>query len=300
MFQKDQDHREVLGYYHQYVVKQLRGLVAFVEEQTGKKMDYDRLRELVDLSDRTWNLIEETYKLRAAVPCPMGTGDAMNTMVPLNFMMATQTAYDFFLNLKKELEEKIAKREGEVQEEKYRLMWGGGLPSWFALSDFNYFNSKGASFPVETTYRMVAPLDEMNLPETRDPIERLAWRWLGFWTFWYDRARKRPGSEPDVERLINWIEEYKIDGIVMHEAFSCRTWHVGLIWQLHQLAKIYKPIPVFMMGKDGKREEVYRELPSLILESDIIDITSYSEGETRNKIDAFIETLESVRANRAA
>ena len=33
-----------------------------VEEQTGKKMDYDRLRKLVDLSERTWNLIWETYE----------------------------------------------------------------------------------------------------------------------------------------------------------------------------------------------------------------------------------------------
>jgi len=53
--QRDRDHREVLSYYHKYIVKQLRGLVAFLEEQTKKKMDYDRLRELVDLSDRTWN-----------------------------------------------------------------------------------------------------------------------------------------------------------------------------------------------------------------------------------------------------
>jgi benzoyl-CoA reductase/2-hydroxyglutaryl-CoA dehydratase subunit BcrC/BadD/HgdB len=300
LYQKDRDHREVWGYYHKYIVRQMRGLVAFLEEQTKKKMDYDRLREIVDLSDRTWNLIDETYKLRSAVPCPMGTGDAMNTMVPMSFLMGTQEAYDFYLGLKKELEEKIAKGEGEVQEEKYRLLWGGGLPAWYALNDFNYFNSKGASFPAETTYRMVAPLSEMDIPETKDPIEHLAWRWLGYWTFWYDKARKRPGSEPDVEWLINLIEEYKIDGVVMHEAFSCRTWHVGLIWQVHQLSKIYKPIPILMLGKDEKRGNVYRELPSLILESDIIDITSYSEVDTRNKIDAFIETLESIRANRAA
>ena len=42
------------------------------------------------------------------------------------------------------------------------------------------------------------------------------------------------------------------------------------------------------------------ELPSLILESDIIDITSYSEVNTRDKIDVFIDTLESIRVNKAA
>jgi hypothetical protein len=85
----------------------------------------------------------------------------------------------------------------------------------------------------------------------------------------------------------------------MHEAFSCRTWHLGLIWQLNQLRKIYKPIPVLILGQHGKQREENRELPSLILESDIIDISSYSEVDTRNRIDAFIETLEQVRKNRA-
>ena len=102
--------------------------MAFLEKHTGKKMDYDRLEELVDLSDRTWDLIHETYELRRAVPCPMGTGDAMNTMVPMSFMMATQEAYDFYLELNRELKEKIARKEGVVEDEKYRLLWGGGTP----------------------------------------------------------------------------------------------------------------------------------------------------------------------------
>jgi len=60
----------------------------------------------------------------------------------------------------------------------------------------------------------------------------------------------------------------------MHEAYSCRSWHVGLIWQLKVLKKIY------------------REIPSLILESDIIDISSYNEADTRMRIDTFIDVLE--------
>jgi len=63
----------------------------------------------------------------------------------------------------------------------------------------------------------------------------------------------------------------------MHEAFSCRTWHVGLIWELNRLKKIY------------------RDIPSLILESDIIDISSYNEADTRERIDVFIDTLQTAR-----
>jgi benzoyl-CoA reductase/2-hydroxyglutaryl-CoA dehydratase subunit BcrC/BadD/HgdB len=298
VYEDDIEVADVEDYYINYIVEELRGLVRFLEEQTGKRMDWDRLSESVYLSERTWNLIWETYELRRAVPTPMGTGDAMNTMVPMVFMMGTQEGYDFFLELNEELKDKIARKEGVIPDEKYRLLWGGGLPSWFALTDFNYFNSKGAVFPVETTYRMIEPIYRLNIPETNDPIERLAWRWLRYWTYWYDKAKKRPGSEPDVERLIQYIEDYQIDGIVMHEAFSCRTWHLGLIWQLNQLKKIYKPIPVLVLGPDGKRKEERRELPSLILESDIIDISSYSEVDTRNRIDAFIETLEQSKKSR--
>ena len=298
LFEDDIEVSDIAGYYIKHITEELRELVKFLERQTGTKMDYDRLSETVDLGERTWDLIWETYDLRRAVPTPMGTGDAMNTMVPMCFMMGTQEAYDFFVGLNKELKEKVARKEGVVENEKYRLLWGGGLPSWFALTDFNYFNSKGAVFPVETTYRMIEATYRLNIPETNDPIERLAWRWLGYWTYWYDKAKKRPGSEPDVERLIQYIEDYQIDGVVMHEAFSCRTWHLGLIWQLNQLKKIYKPIPVLILGPDGEKKEIKRELPSLILESDIIDISSYSEVDTRNRIDSFIETLESVAKSK--
>lgn len=298
LYEDDIEVSDVQDYYIRHIMEELRGLIRFLEEQTGKKIDYDRLRELVDLGERTWNLIWETYELRRAVPTPMGTGDAMNTMVPMVFMLGTQEAYDFFMSLNAELKEKISKKEGVVKDEKYRLLWGGGLPAWFALKDFNYFNSKGAVFPAETTYRMIEPIYKLNMPDTDDPVERLAWRWLGYWTYWYDKAKKRPGSHPDVERLIQYIEDYKIDGIVMHEAFSCRTWHLSLIWQVNQLQKIYKPVPVLVLGGDGKEKEMQREIPALILESDIIDISSYSEVETRSRIDAFIETLEAVKGQQ--
>lgn len=276
-YEEDYDHREVEGYYIKYNVEQLKDLVAFLERQTGKKMDWDRLEVVVDLTDKTWNIIWEAYELRRAVPTPMGTGDAMNTMVPMAFMMGTEEAYNFYKELYDELKQKIDRGEGVIPDEKYRLIWGGGLPPWFALSDFTYFNNKGAVFPVEITYRMVEAVYNLDLPKVSDPLEHIAWRNLRYWTYWYDKARKRPGSHPDVERLIQYIEDYKIDGIVMHEAFSCRTWHVGLIWQLNQLKK------------------VYQEIPSLILESDIVDISSYSEVDAHNRIDTFIETLESFK-----
>jgi benzoyl-CoA reductase/2-hydroxyglutaryl-CoA dehydratase subunit BcrC/BadD/HgdB len=260
--------------YVKYARAELMELIRFCEKHTGKKMDWDRLTEIVDLTDRTGDLFVDTYELRKAVPTPMDTGDAMNTMVPLTFNLGTQEAYDFYKDLGDELREKIAQKKGVAEEEKYRLVWGAGLPSWFALGDFQYFNDKGAVFPVEVTYRNAEKIERLDLPKTNDPLEHIAWRWMRTWTHYYDKARKRPGSLPKVERIIEYLEDYGCQGVVFHSAFSCRSWHAGIVQQAEVLKK------------------VYGDIPTLIMEGDIVDISSYNEADTHNRIDAFIETLE--------
>ncbi len=268
------DRKEVESFYFKYAVEQLRECVCFCEKQTGKRMDWDRLAEVVDLSDRTWDLFIKTYELRKAAPTPMDTGDAMNTMVPIAFMLGTQEAYDFYEDLHNELLEKIERKEGVAEDKQYLLVWAAGLPSWFALADFRYFNSKGAVFPVEITYRVCELLERLDLPKTNDPLEHIAQWFIRYYTHWYDRARRRPGSLPKVERVIDYIEEYNCDGAVFHSAFSCRSWHAGIMLETQILKK------------------VYRDFPVLILEGDIVDIGSYNEADTHSRIDALVDILE--------
>ena len=47
------DLEEYRGYYIEYLVEELRELVGVLEKITGKRMDWDRLSEVVDLSERT-------------------------------------------------------------------------------------------------------------------------------------------------------------------------------------------------------------------------------------------------------
>jgi benzoyl-CoA reductase/2-hydroxyglutaryl-CoA dehydratase subunit BcrC/BadD/HgdB len=269
------DLKAVTPQFVRHIVEQLQGLIAFIERQTGRPMDYERLGSLVDLTGETFKTWWEAYQFRRAIPTPMGTEDAFNVMVPGYFLMATPEALSFYQDLHRELKEKVARGEGIVPQEKHRVLWGGGLAPWFALKDFDYFKSKGVVFPVEVSYRPFEPDDWLGVPRSAThPLERLAWRYLKYWTSRFEKAARRPGSHPDVELLIDCIEDYQVDGILMHEAFSCRTWHVGLLWQLNRLKRIY------------------RDIPALVLESDIVDMRSYSETDTRMRIDAFVETLE--------
>ncbi|MFC2000488.1 2-hydroxyacyl-CoA dehydratase subunit D [Chloroflexota bacterium] len=264
------DIKEVRDYYIKYAIAELRGLVDFLEQQLGKKIDWDRLSEVVDLSERTIKMWYDTYQLRKAVPAPMPTEDALNIMVPGFFMMGTQTAYDFYCEVYDEIKYRVDNGIGTIPDEKHRLLWALSLPPWYGLVIFNYFETRGAVFPIEVAYHPPRPLDIS--PSITDPIERMAWRfWDGF-TRNYEKARGHTG-DPFVEWFLELIDEYRLDGVVFHQAMTCRTIHTG---QLHQMNLLRK----------------HTDKPLLMLEGDIVDVSNYNQEATHTKIDAFIETLE--------
>ncbi len=52
------DLREMRPYYIKYVAEELRELVGFLERRTGRRMDWDRLSQVVDLSEKTITALE--------------------------------------------------------------------------------------------------------------------------------------------------------------------------------------------------------------------------------------------------
>jgi len=270
------DLEEVKDYYIKYVKEELKGLVDFLEQQLGRKMDWDRLSEVVDLSERTIKLWYDTYQLRKAVPAPMPTEDAMNTMVPGYFNMGTQEAYDFYRGLYDEIKYRVDNKIGVIPDEKYRLMWALSLPPWYGLVLFNYFESLGAVFPIEAVYHPPVPLE---IPANiTNPLERMAWRFYDAITHWYEKAQKN-SRHPWVEWFLELIEDYKIDGVVFHQARTCRTIHCG---QLHQMNVLKK----------------HSGVPMLMLEGDIIDARNYDEEATHNNIDVFIEVVDAYKKKK--
>ena len=55
----------------EYFSGEIRRVIAFLEEQTGKRMDYDRLKELLEESNRAAECLIEINELRKNIPCPM-------------------------------------------------------------------------------------------------------------------------------------------------------------------------------------------------------------------------------------
>lgn len=264
------DLNEVRDHYIAYQRAQLEGLIAFLEKQTGRKMDKERLWEIIRLGDKAWQLWYDIDRLRVAVPGPMPTQDHFSIMVAGHYYTGTQTAVDFYQALYDEVKHKAENKKGVIPVEKYRLLYGGGLPPWHTLWIFNYFESFGAVFVIENVYRGHDPVE---VPaHIKDPVEYLAWRTFLRYTQRHAQAKANSGN-PTVERLLSMIDDYGIDGVVFHACRSCRAMTVG---QMHVKTLL----------------ERHADMPMMQLVSDMVDLRDYSEAQWKAQIGAFIEALE--------
>ncbi|MBI4216614.1 MAG: 2-hydroxyacyl-CoA dehydratase [Chloroflexi bacterium] len=265
--------------YIQYGTAQFWGLVEFLEQQCGHKMDWDKFREVDRLDMETWRMAWQTYELRKAVPGPVPTQDMMSSFVPRVFMPSEPATLDFYTRLRDETKERVNKKQGVIPNEKFRVMWAGGLPPWHNMGIYNYFESLGAVAVFETTYNPGEPT-ELENEERYHPIELFQRRlYAGIEQDWAKAFGPGGSGYPQIETLKDYIRDYKIDGLVMHATKSCRATSIGQTMN-RDLIRKFSPVPV------------------LFLESDIIDARDYSEADTRARIDAFVETLDAIKSGR--
>ncbi len=263
------DLNEVRDYYIRYQRAQLQGLIDFLEKQTGRKMDKDRLWETIRLGDEAWRLWYEVDRMRTAVPGPMPSQDHFSIMVPAYYYCGTKEAVDFYQSLHDEVKYKVANKIGVIPEEKYRVLYGGGLPPWHTLWIFNYFESFGAVFVCENMYRGYDPVEVPS--HVKDPVDYLAWRAFLRFTARHEKAKANSGN-PAIEKLLDMIRDYKIDGVVFHACRSCRANTIGQVHLKNMLS-------------------AYTDIPMMQLVSDMVDIRDYSEAQWKAQIGAFIEAL---------
>ena len=244
----------------EYTERELRSLVAFLEEQTGNKFDSERLRKRLELSRQTSEIMFDINELRKAVPCPMGSADMFTAVWPAMYMVGTKECEDFYQKLRAEVEERIAKGIGVVPEEKFRLMWSG-IPFWYNMSLLNYVEDFGGVVAIEGFYRS----RERRLPPQHDdPIKDMALRSI--------RQRTFPSSIIiSIDDLMDAVKEYKIDGVILSFNPSCRLSYVP------------------QMELQRSLEE--GGIPTLGLECDMADERTYSDAQVKTRIDAFVERL---------
>jgi benzoyl-CoA reductase/2-hydroxyglutaryl-CoA dehydratase subunit BcrC/BadD/HgdB len=247
-----------------YTESQLLAFVAFLEEQTGRKLDRERLRARIDLSRRSADIQTEIYEMRKAVPSPMSAGDAYTVVWPGMYMAGAKECDDFYARLRAEVHERIAGKTGVVPEEKFRLLWSG-LPFWYNMALLNYFEDFGGVVAIENAYFR----SEKSYPaQHADPIKDMA----------ITSTIRRPYAgdlEGRLQLTLDIVKDYRIDGVILAYNPSCRL--------------------MYLLQPELKNALDRHGIPNVNIECDMADERTYSEGQIKTRLDAFIERMLALR-----
>ncbi|MCX6162723.1 MAG: 2-hydroxyacyl-CoA dehydratase family protein [Ignavibacteriae bacterium] len=118
---------------YEYFGKQLRQAVTFMEDVTGRKMDWDRLKEVCIESNKQGQLLLEFQELKKAIPCPanpdlarQGTEIKNWTKDRISPMVTT-----WLEQLVSAAEQRVKEGKGiDGVDEKIRFLWQDLAGSW--------------------------------------------------------------------------------------------------------------------------------------------------------------------------
>jgi benzoyl-CoA reductase subunit B len=260
-----------------YVEVQLRELIGLCEEVTGKKFDIDKLRQVLghanDVS-ASWKRVLDLNRSRPSVFNALTDGTIYLGVA--NAFRGTETGSRFFRELAEEMEYKAAHGIGTLTEELYRLIFVG-VPCYPIFRRFNELFTDWKGTFVNSTYLWFASggTNRGFQYDTARPIESLAEGVL-------ISVRDAMDSMFHPDRMLDeMIDDLNVDGIVYHPIKSCRTVSTGLADSRRYLSE-------------------KRGVPSLFIESDMMDRRVVSEAQMKSRSDAFFEGLGSRRAQARA
>jgi benzoyl-CoA reductase/2-hydroxyglutaryl-CoA dehydratase subunit BcrC/BadD/HgdB len=265
----------------EFMVKELREFVSFLEKLLKKKMDYDKLSAMVDQAMKTLGVAREVDRLRMAVPSPMVSQDFWSIMTPHFYLADEPEAYAFYQRVYEEVRYKVDNKIGAVPNEKYRMIFAE-LPPWHSIGFFDELGKRyGIAMVIESwNYHAPSELPEGELDGVSDPLEIIARLTYHKWTENHD-ASKEFGLSPAFggSAWPRWAQDYKADGLFAHPLMSCRPATYAL-----NSARIVL--------------EEKLKVPSVVVNGDLIDLRVFNVDEAFSKIEAFIETMDHYRELR--
>jgi len=253
---------EEIGAAARYVKEQLMEQIVFLESLTGRRLNWDRLQECVHNTGTAARLFKEIVGMARHVPAPFTAFDACLHLGALINLRGSPEAVEYYRELKEEVAERVREGFSAIGEERFRLYWDG-IPIWFRLGGVaRKFAAYGASFPL--AYLPFLHLDAFSPLDPDRPLESMAEAQV--------RHFLNRGTAAKAERLAAMLRDYSIDGLVMQVSRTCKP---------------------FIADQMGLLREVRKrtELPSVVIEGDMVDSRFFSEPESHSRIESFMEML---------
>ncbi|MTD12499.1 2-hydroxyacyl-CoA dehydratase [Nakamurella sp. YIM 132087] len=255
-----------------YVSDQLHDLIRFVEQMTGRKFDFDRLREVMSYVKKASELRREAMAMCKAAPTPATYWDWIASIAPINFLPAGPELVAYFQAVRDEVAQRLADGVPGIANERYRLYFDG-IMNWNKLG---YLARKFAEYDVAVVcgrYTHNAFWQEPHLIDTDDPIRGMAQHYLLCPTNHGVRTLKYLTNRD--------CADYGVDGIVFHSTRTCRAF----------------TNPQHLLAKSAQKE---LGIPSMFFEGDVADASFYKEEILESRLVAMLEGIDVRRARALA
>lgn len=243
-----------------YLREQLSDLIHDGEKLLRRRFSMRRLSRAILYSARARTFMKEANRLRTIGPAPISGSEGCSYIAGMNFYSpGTRWGEKFFRALCDYLVGMVSSGRGYLKRERYRVLWLHQIRPYYNNDIFETLSNRGVSVCFEEPNFIY-----WRPPDHERPIDSIV-----------DKLLLNPWAGP-IQRRIDavekMIEDYRVDGVIHFSHWGCRQSCGGA------------PI----IG-DWLKE---RGIPYLILHGDGADPSSYSPGQTRTRLEAFVEMLE--------
>ncbi len=226
-----------------YMVKQTKDLIFWLEKETNQKLDLEKFQQTMKLVNEARQNVLEFNELLKNVPCPMPSLAGFMNFTAMATHSGTIEAVKATKYIRDEAAENIKSGIAGVPDEKVRIAW----PYTHIFFDVDLLPW------IEETFQAVVILDILGyypvLPHDVSTIEKC-----------YESVAKgvldfsmvgtcRGNAEFYIDFCLNYVKDYKIDAMIIPMQFACK--HAYAITRIAaEAVREQLGIPTLIFGVD--------------------------------------------------
>jgi len=242
-----------------YLIFQLEKIFKDLSEILSIPIDQNRIYKIISNSNHSRSLLEEINKMRQTIPSPFPGSEGLSYLLGMNFWShGSERAIEFYLALKRFIKMMTNFGKAYKNHERMRILWLHQIRPYYQTEIFKILQRHGAMVSFEEgNYLYWPPL------EVKNPIGSIAKKILS--NIWQGPLEKR------LNAISEMIKDYSINGVIHFSPWGCRqgTGASSIIGDF--------------LKENG--------IPFLLLPGDSIDPNNYSAGQTRTRLEAFLEIV---------
>jgi len=240
-------------------------LIPFLEEVTGKKFDLERFREIIEESNRAYELMLDVYDTYTTTPMPVPSSlrgsPWMVFISDAGHPRATKSIQMFHAEVMRRLKEGIP----NPIEEKHRVIWGHVQPYFDPL--LLPWMEQELKVSVITSMLTGSPiLRPIDTSSEETMFEGYAWQGLDM-----TMSLMRFDSRKILEYTMKLYNQYRCDSVIFTQHVGCNS----------------------ICGAGGIMRRYFQKegIPALFLELDYVDDRIVSAENLKNQIEEFFSTI---------